>query len=127
MRERSPVILTPSAQLRQLIRRLEQLRFVPEGDRWPASEPADDAAFHDARVFLDRLPFPLAALPHISLASDGEVNFAWDYEGLHIDLGFYGTGTFSYYARGADGREYYGDEVPAGSLLPADLEPLLRV
>lgn len=127
MRERSPATLTPSAQLRQLIQRLEQLRSVLEDERWPASEPPDDATFYDARVFLDRLPFPLAALPHISLAGDGEVNFAWDYEGLHIDLGFYGTGTFSYYARGADGREYYGDEVPAGSLLPADLEPLLRV
>lgn len=126
MRERPPATLTPSAQLRQLTRRLEQLRFVPEGERWPATAPPDDAAFHDARVFLDCLPFPLVAMPHVSLADDGEVNFAWDYEGLHIDLGLYGTGTFSYYARGADGRECYGDEVPAGSLLPADLELLLR-
>ena len=118
--------MTPSSQLRQLAQRLEQLRFIPEGERWPSSEPPDDAAFHDARVFLDKLPFPLKALPHISLADDGEVNFAWDSEGMHIDLGFYGTGTYSYYARGSDGREHFGDEVPAASSLPADLETLLR-
>ena len=126
MRERSPATLTPSAQLGQLVRRLEQLRSVPEGERWPTSELPDDAAFRDAKVFLDRLPFPLVALPHISLADDGEVNFAWDCEGMHIDLGFYGSGTFSYYARGSDGREHYGDDVSASHPLPADLEPLLR-
>ena len=126
MRERSPATMTTSAQLGQLVRRLEQLRSVPEGERWPTSELPDDAAFRDAKVFLDRLPFPLVALPHISMADDGEVNFAWDREGMHIDLGFYGTGTFSYYARRADGQEYYGDEVPESSALPADLELLLR-
>ena len=126
MRERSPATLTPSAQLRQLVRHLERLRSMSEGERWPSSEPPDDAAFRDARVFLDRLPFPMAALPHISLADDGEVNFAWDCKGVHIDLGFYGTGTFSYYARGCDGREYFGDDLFASRPLPADLEFLLR-
>ncbi|MDE2787114.1 MAG: hypothetical protein OXL37_10670 [Chloroflexota bacterium] len=125
MRERSPATLTPSAQLGQLVRRLEQLRSVPEGERWPTSE-LPDAAFRDAKVFLDRLPFPLVALPHISLADDGEVNFAWDCEGMHIGLGFYGSGTFSYYARGSDGREHYRDDVSASHPLPADLELLLR-
>ena len=127
MRERLPATLPLSPQIRQLAERLEQLRSVPEGERWPAGEPPDDAAFRDARVFLDRLPFPLAALPHISLADDGEVNFAWDCEGAHIDLGFYGTGTFSYYARGSEGQEYYGDDLLVSHPLPADLEPLLRV
>ena len=46
--------------------------------------------------------------------------------GVHIDLGFYGTGTFSYYARGSDGREYFGDDLFASRPLPADLEFLLR-
>lgn len=105
--------LTSSPQLSELVQRLEQLRSVSRGERCPSSAPPDDAAFHDARVLLDILPFPLAALPHISLADDGEVNFAWDGEGVHIDLGFYGTETYSYYARGSDGREHFGDEVPA--------------
>lgn len=126
MRERSRVTLPPSPQFSELVRRLEQLRSVPESEHWPVGEPPDDAAFRDARVFLDRLPFPLVALPHILLADDGEVNFAWDCEGVHIDLGFYGTGAFSYYARGADGREHYGDDVLVSHPLPAELEPLLR-
>ena len=118
--------LTSSPQLSEMVRRLEQLRSIPQGERWPSSEPPDDAAFRDARVFLDRLPYPLAALPHISLADDGEVNFAWDSEGVHIDLGFYGTASYSYYARGSDGQEHFGDEVPAVSSLPTDLDALLR-
>lgn len=126
MRERSLTTLMPSLQFQQLVGRLDQLRSVPENKRWPSSEPPDDAAFRDARAFLDRLSFPLAAFPHISLADDGEVNFAWDDGGLHIDLGFYGTGAFSYYARSADGQEYFGDDVPVSRPLPADLESLLR-
>ena len=126
MGTRPVATMTIPPQLRQLARRLEQLRLTSDGERWPSSEPPADAAFRDAGVFLNGLPFPLAALPHISLADDGEVNFAWDCKGLHIDLGFYGTGTFSYYARGSDGREYFGDDVPVVSPLPADLHSLLR-
>ena len=126
MRERLPTTPPPLTQTRQLTQRLEQLRSMPAVECWPSTELPDDAAFRDARVFLDRLSFPLASLPHISLADDGEVNFAWDCEGVHIDLGFYGTGTFSYYARGSDGQEYYGDGLLVSHPLPADLEPLLR-
>ena len=126
MSTRPGATMTPSPQLLQMTRRLEQLRSTPENERWPSGELPDDAAFHDARMFLDHLPFPLAALPHVSLADDGEVNFAWDSEGVHIDLGFYGTGTYSYYARGSDGQEHFGDEVPAASSLPTDLDALLR-
>ena len=126
MREPLPATLTPSPQFRQLARRLEQLRATPEPERWPSGEFPNDAAFRDAKAFIDWLPFPLVDLPHVSLADDGEVNFAWDDGGLHIDLGFYGTGTFSYYARSADVQEYFGDDVPAGSALPPTLESLLR-
>lgn len=88
MNTRPVTTMTPSPQLSELVQRLEQLRSIPQNERWPYSEAPADAAFHDARVFLDKLPFPLAALPHISLADDGEVNLAWDCEGVHIDLGF---------------------------------------
>ena len=126
MREPLPATLTPSPQFRQLARRLEQLRATPEPERWPSGEFPNDAAFRDAKAFIDWLPFPLVDLPHVSLADDGEVNFAWDDGGLHIDLGFYGTGTFSYYAREPNGREYYGDDVSVSHPLPADLESFLR-
>ena len=109
-----------------LKRRIEYLRSVPERESRPSGGLPGNEAFRDASAFLDRLPFPLSALPHISVADDGEVNFAWDCRGVHIDLGFYGDGAFSYYARAADGREYYGEDVPAGSPLPAALESLLR-
>ncbi len=63
--------------------------------------------------------------PHISLADDGEVNFTWSQGGVWIDLGFYGTGTFSYYARDEEGKEMFGDDMPVMSPFPDDLRTLL--
>ena len=67
----------------------------------------------------------MKAAPHISLADDGEVNFAWAQEGMLIDLGFYGTGTYSYYARGREGDERLGDDISVMTSLPEELRVLL--
>lgn len=114
----NPVILP-------LLERLSELRLLPEADRWPSADWPDDRAFVDAVEFTERLPVPLRASPHISLADDGEVNFAWSVEGARIDLGFYGTGKFSYYARDKNGDEWFGDEIPVTSPLPRELRSLL--
>jgi hypothetical protein len=68
----------------------------------------------------------LIGSPSIGLADDGEVNFLWDYGGVHIDLGFYGTGTFSYYARDLEGNEYFGDDTSSDKL-PDDLAEILKI
>ena len=44
---------------------------------------------------------------------------------MHIDLGFYGTGMFSYYGRDSHDREYLGDDILVTSPLPDDLASLL--
>ena len=36
-------------------------------------------------------------IPHISLATDGEINFFWNLVNFRLDLGFFGDGTYSYY------------------------------
>ena len=110
-----------------LLERLSELRSSPEADRWPKADWPDDRAFIDAEKFTERLPVPLRAPPHISLADDGEVNFAWSYEGTRIDLGFYGTGTYSFYARDKSGGEWFGDEIPVSSPFPGELSALLAV
>ena len=110
-----------------LLERLSELRSLPVAERWPGAEWPDEEAFWDAGKFAERLPAPLKASPHISLADDGEVNFAWSHEGARIDLGFYGTNTFSYYARDKNGGEWFGDEIPIASPLPEDLKVLLAV
>lgn len=65
--------------------------------------------------------------PYISLASDGEINFYWQTEsGLTMDLGFTGTGRYSYFAETGDGREFIEDGAELGEPLPADLIVALR-
>ena len=117
--------LTTSAQTWYLLRRILDLRSTPESKRWTDAEWPADSAFIDAAEFVRRLPEPLKATPHISLADDGEVNFAWHHGKIKIDLGFYGTGTFSYYARDSAGNETFGDDVPARRAIPLDLRILI--
>ena len=108
-----------------LLERLAELHFTPEAERWPGTNWPTEAAFNDAVSFTERLPIALKAAPHISLADDGEVNFAWSRGGMRIDLGFYGTGTFSYYARDKEGKELFGDEMSVTSPLPKQLRELM--
>lgn len=117
--------LTKSAQTWFLLRRILDLRSTPESERWTNAQWPADNAFVDAAEFVRRLPEPLKATPHISLADDGEVNFAWHHGKTRIDLGFYGTGTFSYYARDSAGNETFGDDVPARRAIPLDLRNLI--
>ena len=91
----------------------------------PGAVPPCPQAIRDARTFILNLPRVLTDLPDIGLADDGEVNFLWKGAGLHIDLGFYGSGTFSYYARDEDGKEYLADECRVSDGLPSDLTALL--
>lgn len=66
------------------------------------------------------------AQPYISLANDGEINFYWDTPHLALDLGFTGTGRYSYYGRTPKGVEFAVDEAELGQPLPADLIAVLR-
>lgn len=115
----------PEQGIRSLLRRLADLYSTPENERWPNADWPTFTAFDDAWQFTNRLPSNLKGLPHISLADDGEVNFSWSGGAIHIDLGFYGTGTFSYYGRDSDGKEFFGDDIPVTSSLPEDLASLL--
>ena len=122
-----PIEISWEPVILPLLERLSELRSLPVAERWPRADWPDEQAFWDAGKFTERLPVPLKAKPHISLADDGEVNFAWSHEGTHIDLGFYGTNTFSYYARDKNGGEWFGDEIPVASALPKELKVLLAV
>ena len=106
-----------------LLWHLEALEHRPESERWPAAEWPNDRAFADARAFIHALSF--IPLPHLSFSDDGEINFLWDQDGIHIDLGFYGTGAYSYFARGKDEEGFYADDVPASDGLPDALVGLL--
>ena len=110
----------------ELFRRLNEEEARPESERWPAADPPCKQAFADARSFICRLPLCPIRLPDIGVADDGEVNFLWDGDGVYIDLGFYGTGDYSYFALDEDGQKFHGDDVPATGILPAELVNLIR-
>ena len=102
--------------------RLEELRHREAA---PGADPPKPTAFTDAEAFARQLPSPLSEMPHISLADDGELNFAWNGGPMYIDLGFYGTGTYSYFARDKRGHKHHGDDVLASAPIPDDLMQIL--
>ena len=119
-----PSKLSPTLQL---IKNLEAHQYKPEDERWPCAEWPDEKAFKDAYIFIQHLDLTSIPIPIITLADDGEVNFLWKHDPVHVDLGFYGTGTYSYFACHKDGRESIGENVPASEgLLPKIIQFFLE-
>lgn len=108
------------------LKRIAELRRTPEGERVPWSTWPDERAFSDARTFVLAWPSDAVLTPDIGLADDGEVNFLWEAADVSADIGFYGDGTFSFYAKGGDGKEYFGDDIPAHEGLPAKIWAILK-
>ena len=103
----------------QLIKSLQACQYKLGDERWPCAEWPSEKAFEDAYIFIQHLDLTSIPVPVITLADDGEVNFLWKYEPVHVDLGFYGTGTYSYFACHKNGRESIGEIVPVNrGLLP---------
>ena len=116
----------PTSEQWGLLWQLHTIQNTSESDRWPGADWPSEQAFEDARLFIRHLPPVAIRLPNMRLADDGEMNFLWKEDGIHIDLGFYGTGAFSYFARTRDGEKFYGDDVPASQGLPHALVNLVR-
>jgi hypothetical protein len=90
------------------------------------SVPPSRRTLKEAEVFA-RYLFGLGRIdaPYISPSSDGEVNFYWKTNNLLLDLGFFGDGTYSYYARLPNGRELIEDEAPLDKTLPSEVIDLI--
>ena len=84
-----------------------------------------ERALVDAEQFVNAWPGTPIAKPDVGLADDGEVNFDWKHAGAHVDLGFFGDGTYSYFAKDDRGERYFGDDVPAGDGLAGELLQIL--
>ena len=107
------------------INKIKQLGKYSEGwDGFDAKAPTAKAV-EDAEVFIRKLHHDRLQLPYISLAADGEINFLWNQHSMHLDLGFYGDGKYSYYGRTATGEEYFEDDVHIDSPLPGPILMLL--
>ena len=114
-------IAAPQVSLRS---KMEQLRASDDTYVYPGGKRPTEQAFDDAELFVANLP-KLRLYPKIGLVADGEINFLWKDGGIHIDLGFYGDGEGSYYARDEHGREYFCDSFSASDGLPTPLASLV--
>ena len=112
-----------------LLDRLKELRNIAEEDHSSDVQWPTDRAFEEAEEFIRLLPIPDIPVPKIYMAHDGDINFLWKRkdDGLHIDLGLYGDGTYSYYATNNDEQEFMDDAVKVFEGLPDSLVEMLTV
>ena len=113
--------LPESSPTLNLLDQLRTLEWTPADKRWSGTIWPISRAFRDAEAFIRALPLHEIPSPIISIADDGEVNFLWRGDGIYVDLGFYGTGYFSYFARGEDGNRHHDDDVLASEGMPSEL------
>lgn len=76
---------------------LSYLELSHDWDGRGAVPPSRDAVL-DTIDFLGKRP-PDISLPFPQIASDGEVGLYWRTGEIHVEIGFYGDGELSYYAR----------------------------
>lgn len=97
-------------------------------DGWDGDEgiAPSEKAIKQAEAFARLLPFDEIYAPHISLASDGEINFLWNLQDFRFDLGFYGDGRYSYYGRTVSGEEFMADEQSVDTALPDRIIELIE-
>ena len=105
---------------KQLLHRLRYLKSTYVRAYVPGGVSPSPEAFRDAEQFVLKLPLRSVGIPFVSVASDGEINFDWTAGNVRIDLGFYGDGRYSFFARNAD-AEALGDDIAIVDDVPADL------
>jgi hypothetical protein len=52
---------------------------------------------------------------------NGQLLYGWDLETIKLAIGFFGDGTYSYYAALADGQELFGDDIDCHQELPLEI------
>ena len=109
----------------RLIGRLRALFETLEEERWPSTTWPIQKALEDARAFISKLPLADIPEPEILFADDGEINFLWMGTNVHIDLGFYGTGTYSYFGHDGEGQEIQDENVLASDGLAEEIKTIL--
>lgn len=127
--ERSEIVQRKNQANLKVISRIKELAEYQEG--WYdgiEGIPADSQTIKDAIAFAKNLDFNHIHIPYISLATDGEVSFWWDLETIKLGLGFYGDGTYSYYAKLLEnGKEFFGDDIDSvNSTLPPEILEKLK-
>jgi hypothetical protein len=116
-----------STPTKDLFDRLKDLKTKYSSVWLPGSLIPNESAFEDARNFVRTLPLMQILNPSIHVAADGEVTFEWKQDNFHIDLGFYGDNTFSYYATKTGQQPLFGDDIPVERGIPKELVDVASV
>lgn len=91
----------PSAEDKLHAKLLSYMDLTDDWDGYGAAPPSIDAVL-DAVAFLVMRPRDILS-PFPQIASDGEVGLYWRTGEVHAEVGFYGDGDLSYYARYTSG------------------------
>lgn len=103
------------------IARIREIGMYPNGWDNANANVASKKAVDDAERFIRQLLSADVEEPIISLAADGEINFLWILPDFRLDLGVYGDGSYSYYGKASNGKEFTADEKSMGEKLPDEI------
>ena len=95
----------------ELISRIRSLgELQPDWDGYGGRAPSSRCVLEAESFCVLHIATQLVLSPEITAASDGEINFHWVTERGLVDLGFYGDGVYSFFAKESSGEEHFGDE-----------------
>ncbi len=109
----------------KMIARVRELAFYKIGWDGFDGQPPSKEAIDEAEKFIISLSKYNISEPSISLASNGEINFYWKNSDFLLDLGFFGEGVYSYYAKKSSGEEYIQDDIKIDAPLPKTIIKLI--
>ena len=103
-------------------------RFTSYNEGWDGFNgiPPSSKAIEEAERFISVITKAEILEPYISLAADGEINFYWKNENFILDVGFFGEGVYSIYAKMASGHEVIEDDLSLEDPLPENVASLIR-
>ena len=115
---------------RQLFERLDTFQNKAHGyEELDDIKLPTDKAFKEAKDFIRLLPLATILAPKIYFPEDGEILFVWkrQEDKLHVDLGLYGDGKYSYLATNNNEEGLTEDEVDVKEGLSSKLLSMLAI
>jgi hypothetical protein len=87
---------------------------------------ANNETINNAITFLNLLPEDTMP-PYCGLSGDGEVELIWDKDCIFIDISLPNGSTYSFYARDAKGKEYFGDSLSSSQGIHPELINIMKL
>lgn len=112
----------------ELISRIRSLgELQPDWDGYGGRAPSSRCVLDAESFCVLHIATQLVISPEITAASDGEINFHWITERGLVDLGFYGDGVYSFFAKESSGKEHFGDDAHISEGLPLSVQKIIEL